>query len=137
MSSTDRHIPWSWRACVWALLAVMVLAQASALMHRVLHAHAHGLSHKAGHSALAQHVSVESTGSASQELKTKLADLWSEHGSRSDCQLVDQMVTVAPMLAWTALAVAVLASHEGWGVVAHPLLVFERFYSAQAPPASI
>lgn len=109
------------RALVWALLAALVLAQASALMHRVVHGHApHALA-----------------SNPSAEFKHPLAELWGEHTQRSDCQLVDQLATVAPPLVWVALGVAAQATCVPQPVAASVALLFERFYSAQAPPALI
>ena len=135
----DSH-SWFKRALVWALLAVLVLAQASALMHRVVHGHAPSAwrvhAHAAAHADAVSTSDVLPT-NKSPEFKHPLADLWGEHSQRSDCQLVDQLATVAPPLVWVALGVAAQATCVPQPVAASVALLFERFYSAQAPPALI
>lgn len=131
---------WLTRALVWALLAVMVLAQASALMHRVVHGHAPSAwrvhAHAAAHADAVSTSDVLST-NKSPEFKHPLANLWGEHSQRSDCQLVDQLATVAPPMVWVAMGAAMQAASELPSVAARVALLFERFYSAQAPPVLI
>lgn len=124
-----------WRTAIWVLLAVMVLAQASALMHRVLHVHAPNVV-GAAHGTLAQgeHALPAPSASMATPVQSKLGELWGEHTQQSDCQLFDQLATVAPALTLSALGVAIAPCGLGMGVVPSPSSVFERFYSAQAPP---
>ena len=134
----ELKVPPVWRTAVWCLLAIMVLAQTSALMHRLLHLHVHP------GGGVAMEVTVQERGTYLAEstteaapVKPKLADLWGEHKQRSDCQLFDELATVAPMLAMLVSVAVFLPRGLVLGAWSSPSLLFERFYSAQAPPVRI
>ena len=111
---------WLWLA--WLLLALL-LAQTSALMHRVAHGSG-GLAR--AHSATAlPHTGVD------------LGALWGEHGKPADCQLLDDLAHATPPQ-WTssldAAARLQIPPATRW-VSAHTAA--QRRYHAQAPPVSV
>lgn len=109
------------RWLAWLVLALL-LAQTSALMHRVAHGAA---GHARAHSV-----------ATSAQAGLDLAAVWSEHGKAADCLALDQLAQASPAN-WTS-AVAATATHRTlppavWAS-AHPAAL--RPYQAQAPPVS-
>jgi hypothetical protein len=112
----------AWRIC--GLIAALLFAQTTGVLHRVAHSH----------TSLPSQVTSAQLPSAEHVPHHWLSHLWGDHGQRTDCQLFDQLANVAPPAQPIALAVlASPESHSLW-LAQRPQTLFERFYSAQAPP---
>jgi site-specific recombinase len=117
----------------WVLLvALLLFAQTSALMHRVVHGQ-HGLHAAAVTVATAQPASPNVEASAHHWV----THLWGDHGQRTDCQLFDQLAQMALPTAVAVLPVLAVAVMAALWHAHGPQTLFERFYSAQAPPVLI
>ena len=111
---------WLWLA--WLLLALL-LAQTSALIHRVAH----------GSGGLARVHSVAALSHADTDLNA----LWGEHGQPADCQLLDDLAHASPPQWSSSLDAAApfqIPPATRW-VSAHTAAL--RRYHAQAPPVSV
>ena len=111
---------WLWMA--WLLLAVL-LAQTSALMHRV--SHGSGGPVRMHSVAALPHAAID------------LTALWGEHGKPTDCQLLDDLAHATPPI-WTAsLDATPLAQTPPQALWTSALTQPLRAYRAQAPPLSV
>ena len=113
-----RHSFWM----AWLLLAVL-LAQTSALMHRV--AHGGGVSTRTHSVATLAHTPID------------VSVLWGEHGKPADCQLLDDLAHATPPVGTATLDVALPPQTRpvaAWvSSDTQPL----RGYWSQAPPLSV
>lgn len=117
-------------ASLWLLVASLLWAQTSALMHRVVHG-----------ASVAHAVAAVDVQSASAKVDASphhwLTHVWGDHGQRSDCQFFDQHACAALPLTQVVLPVWALPALVAlWSAQEQPTL-FHRFYFAQAPPVSV
>jgi hypothetical protein len=125
------------------LIAALLFAQTSGVLHRVVHNHASGYSHTTAAIAVASSASTASSVTDTASAQPQIADnashhwlshLWGDHGQRTDCQLFDQLANVAPPLQPISVALLVTSEPIRLWFAPKPQALFERFYSAQAPP---
>ena len=103
-----------------ALMVCLLLAQTSALMHRI--AHGHALPTRAHSAASVLDASMD------------LAALWGEHRKPADCQALDDLAQASPPVASFALTMGATVAERpalSWASAHLPPL---SLYRAQAPP---
>jgi hypothetical protein len=112
------------RLALVGLVLALWLAQSDALLHRVVHGTA---GEWQAHLSLAEQPRTE---------RSWAVEAWGEHAKRSDCQSLDQLCTpalpvqLAPALPPREMPTLTLWPTPGWSGL------FERFFSAQAPPVA-
>lgn len=103
------------------LLAVLLLAQTIGAMHRIAH-------YKHADIAYAQ---------LAVEIASPVHSLWGDHSNASDCRVFDQ--NCPDLLVFSNWQLSLAQSLPAWivAVCQARFSLFERFYSAQGPPAAL
>ena len=114
------------RALLTTLWLALLLAQTSALMHRMVHG---------AHAGLASQATVQATEAASSH--AGLARLWGEHARSLDCQSLDQLAHATPLSCVVLPVVSQPMQAQAPSVLASVFVRPLRPYFAQAPPLSV
>lgn len=103
------------------LLVVVLLAQTMGVMHRIAHS---------------KQIEGAST-HLGRDGASPLYSLWGDHSNASDCRVFDQ--NCPDLLVFSNWQLSLAQSLPAWIVaVCHARFsLFERFYSAQGPPAAL
>lgn len=114
------------------LLLAVLLAQTSALMHKVAHHVLEPSAHRVEASQEAVNGLADLTPASNGLLK-----LWADHTHRSDCQLLDQLAHATPPAQVVLIAATAVPIGRNLLLRQAPRHFFHRFYRAQAPPVFI
>ena len=121
------------------LVASLLLAQTSALMHRVVHGPS-GAVHVVAAvyvPSVSANASTNASANADASSTHWLTHAWGDHAQRSDCQFFDQLACVALPVTQVVLPVWALPAFVALWQAHGPQTLSERFYSAQAPPVPV